>query len=244
MDRASGRIQRPGKGNGAGKAGRGNKKPKQKSLAARIRDVERMLKRDLPATIRVAQERKLESLKTEVSDKQRVELEKQYAQRYKKVKFLERRKLQRIVDRVDKLAEPTAEDNAQKTDALVKITYIRTFPPAERYISVLKPDSELKDDAREQRATLLEAAKTTLKDEQAKAGAKKNKPAKKTTQIKKSSGTAASDVAEQQTAQQKQKPTLDAAAASHMSSSSDSSDSSNRSSGSDSSDSSNSSDSD
>ncbi|EDQ87229.1 uncharacterized protein MONBRDRAFT_27417 [Monosiga brevicollis MX1] len=141
-----------------GPAGQGRRpKPKNKSVRSQIRDVQRFLaKPDLPETVRVSQERKLAALKEELGDQQHSNRERAMQKKYRMVKFFERRKLMRrrgqlqaAIAKSDEERAATLQQELQKVES--KMLYVRRFPKTQKYISILKPDTELTKGACQQR---------------------------------------------------------------------------------------------
>ncbi|XP_073251933.1 uncharacterized protein [Porites lutea] len=134
----------------AGKAAQGgaNKNKQPKSLKNKLRDVQRLLKKsDLPATVRVVQERMLEVLKETIKDKAKEDKEKIIIQRCKKVKFFEKRKLFRKYKtclRELKECSENEERNAlwkELEEIKLQWNYIIHFPQDVKYISLFPATS-------------------------------------------------------------------------------------------------------
>jgi len=120
-----------------------NKKTKVVSIKNQIRGIERLLKKVLPAEVKDAQKKKLEELKQQSDVHFRIELERKMALRYRKVKFFERRKIERRIRRLEK-QQRTSDDNPQRladiaeqlTQLKEDLEYVRFFPKTEKYISL------------------------------------------------------------------------------------------------------------
>ncbi|KAH8968344.1 hypothetical protein BDL97_03G122900 [Sphagnum fallax] len=120
-----------------------NKKTKVVSIKNQIRGIERLLKKVLPAEVKDAQQKKLEELKQQSDVHFRIELERKMALRYRKVKFFERRKIERRIRRLEK-QQRTSDDNPQRladiaeqlTQLKEDLEYVRFFPKTEKYISL------------------------------------------------------------------------------------------------------------
>ncbi|KAG0605548.1 hypothetical protein M758_9G067600 [Ceratodon purpureus] len=174
-----------GRGGGRGRGGRGvggvrkeNEKKKSKLVSTKnqIRSIERLLKKELPAAVKEAQQKRLEELKLQSDSHVRAELERKMALRYRRVKFFERRKIERRIRRLEKqqraLLENLSEDHTTQLETVADqlhqlkedLEYIRFFPKTEKYISLYmgKDDPEVKlkrDQLRERiKANLLAAA--------------------------------------------------------------------------------------
>lgn len=125
-------------------------KPKSVSLKNQIRSVERMLRKELPAEVREAQQKKLEELKKQQEIHTRLAVERKIFLRDRKIKFFERRKIERRIRRLEKL-QRTASGQAQDAEQLSKLKedleYVRFFPKTEKYVSLFTggDDSDIVD---------------------------------------------------------------------------------------------------
>ncbi|KAI5061982.1 hypothetical protein GOP47_0022521 [Adiantum capillus-veneris] len=125
-----------------------DKKAKIVSIKNQIRSVERLLRKALPLEVKDAQQRRLEDLKRQAELHSHAELERKMALRYRKVKFFERRKIERAIRRLERFqraaADNPAEDStrqaadmAQKLGQLKEdLEYVRFFPKTEKYVSL------------------------------------------------------------------------------------------------------------
>lgn len=125
------------------------KKPKTASLKNQIRSTERLLRKDLPPQVREAQERKLEELKKQQDLHNRLAVERKLFLRDRKIKFFERRKVERRIRRLEKhqrssLAQAQEIKTAEQLGRLKEdLEYVRFFPKMERYVSLFSGgDSE------------------------------------------------------------------------------------------------------
>ncbi|CAH3185204.1 unnamed protein product, partial [Porites evermanni] len=139
----------------SGKAAQGgaNKNKQPKSLKNKLRDVQRLLKKaslqssDLPATVRVIQERMLEVLKETIKDKAKEDKEKIIIQRCKKVKFFEKRKLFRkyktCLRELKECSENEERNALRKELEEIKLqwNYVIHFPQDVKYISLFPATS-------------------------------------------------------------------------------------------------------
>ncbi|XP_030456715.1 rRNA-processing protein EFG1-like isoform X1 [Syzygium oleosum] len=129
------------------------KKPKAVSLKNQIRSVERMLRKDLPPEMREAQEKKLEGLKKQQEIHSRLAVEKKIFLRDRKIKFFERRKIERRIRRLEKMQRTLSgpEQDAAIAEQLYKLKedleYVRFFPKTEKYVSLFSggDDSDMVD---------------------------------------------------------------------------------------------------
>ncbi len=134
-------------GGGGGKGGRGGKKVSTKN---QMRNIQRLLKREgLPEKLRLEKQRELEKLEGIFKENKQAERERKMAVKYHKVKFFERVKLTRAIEKLEK-ANP---DERRRPDAVTReleslrddLHYVTNFPKGYKYVSVLKGDAE--DDA-------------------------------------------------------------------------------------------------
>ncbi|KAF6170320.1 hypothetical protein GIB67_043010 [Kingdonia uniflora] len=117
------------------------KKPKSVSLKNHIRSTERMLlRKNLPPEVKEAQEKKLEELKEQQDTQTRLALERKLFLRDRKIKFFERRKVERRIRRAEKQQRTSSDDTqeANIADQLSKLKkdleYVRFFPKTEKYV--------------------------------------------------------------------------------------------------------------
>uniref|UniRef100_A0A061S769 rRNA-processing protein EFG1 n=1 Tax=Tetraselmis sp. GSL018 TaxID=582737 RepID=A0A061S769_9CHLO len=128
------------------------KRRSKRSFKSLIRGCERVLAKDnLEPRARAAQELKLRKLKEEHEKHVKSERERKLAIRYHKVKFFERRKIERLVGKLEKLRKHAIlngdEDEVKRSteslaDAKDKLLYVTHFPKGEKYVSVLKGEGE------------------------------------------------------------------------------------------------------
>ncbi|KAJ7361730.1 hypothetical protein OS493_014370 [Desmophyllum pertusum] len=121
----------------------GNKIKPSKSLKNKVRDVQRLLKKsDLPATVRVVQERMLDVLKETIKDKAKEDKEKKVSKIAKKVKFFEKRKIFRKYKTCAKELKETEDSNTRNTlqkeleEIKQQWNYVVHFPQDTKYISL------------------------------------------------------------------------------------------------------------
>ncbi|XP_015573505.1 rRNA-processing protein EFG1 isoform X1 [Ricinus communis] len=128
-------------------------KPKAVSLKNQIRSTERMLRKELPPEVREAQEKKLEGLKKQQEIHTRLALERKIFLRDRKIKFFERRKIERGIRRLEKLqrgssGQPQDAEIAEQLSKLKEdLEYVRFFPKTEKYVSLFTggEDSDMVD---------------------------------------------------------------------------------------------------
>ncbi|KAH9307276.1 hypothetical protein KI387_035187, partial [Taxus chinensis] len=144
--RVSGRPPNAGRGLGvrSKELEKKEKKAKAASLKNQIRSIQRLLRKNLPQEIKEAQKKKLEELRKLVELQAQSELERKMALRYRKVKFFERRKIERRIRRLEKqqraALEHTGEEVAAQACELAQLKedleYVRFFPKTEKYVSL------------------------------------------------------------------------------------------------------------
>lgn len=145
--KVSGRPPHSGRGLGV----RGKeivKKVKNVSLKNQIRSIQRLLKKNIPQEIKEVQEKKLAELRNLIELQDQSKLERKMALRYRKVKFFERRKIERGIRRLEKqqraALEHTGEDlemqageiSQQLAQLKEDLEYVRFFPKTEKYLSL------------------------------------------------------------------------------------------------------------
>lgn len=125
------------------------KKSKMASIKNQMRSIRRLLQKNLSAEMKDAQQKHLEDLKRQAEQNQRAELERKMSLRYRRVKFFERRKIERAIKRLEKLQEAGSDDleSAAMTHKLTiteqlaqlkeDLEYVRFFPKTEKYVSLL-----------------------------------------------------------------------------------------------------------
>uniref|UniRef100_A0A0D9W061 rRNA-processing protein EFG1 n=1 Tax=Leersia perrieri TaxID=77586 RepID=A0A0D9W061_9ORYZ len=107
------------------------------SLKNQIRSTERLLRKDLPNDIRVAQEKKLEELKRQQELQNQLAIQRTLQLRDRKIKFFERRKIERMIRRLEKQQRSNADDAGNKLSKLREdLEYVRFFPKNEKYVSL------------------------------------------------------------------------------------------------------------
>ncbi|XP_078442698.1 uncharacterized protein LOC144712328 [Wolffia australiana] len=130
-------VARRSKGLGTdGKQG----KFKPGSLKKQIRSAERMLRQNLPAVVKEAQENKLKMLKEQLELQSRLAVERKTFLRDRKKKFFERRKIERTIRRLEK-QQRSSSDHASEDKIINELSklkedleYVRFFPKTEKYI--------------------------------------------------------------------------------------------------------------
>ncbi|XP_042064522.1 rRNA-processing protein EFG1-like [Salvia splendens] len=141
-------------------------KPKSVTFKNQIRSIERMLRKDLPLEIKEAQENKLEELKRQQDIQNRLALERKIFLRYRRIKFFERRKIERRIRRLEKQqrASTGQAQEADITEQLSKLKedleYVKFFPKTEKYVSLYVGGHEA--EIMEKRNTLRKQIKDNL----------------------------------------------------------------------------------
>ncbi|KAF7061540.1 hypothetical protein CFC21_068225 [Triticum aestivum] len=107
---------------------------KTATLKNQIRSTERLLRKDLPNDMRVAQEKKLEELKKRQENQTQEAMQRTIQLRDRKIKFFERRKIERMIRRLDKQQRINADEASNKLATLREdLEYVRFFPKEEKY---------------------------------------------------------------------------------------------------------------
>ncbi|PNT73972.1 hypothetical protein BRADI_1g05420v3 [Brachypodium distachyon] len=105
------------------------------TLKNQIRSTERLLRKDLPSEMRVAQEKKLEELKRQQELQNQLAIQRTVQLRDRKIKFFERRKIERMIRRLEKQQRSNADDASNKLSTLREdLEYVRFFPKTEKYL--------------------------------------------------------------------------------------------------------------
>ena len=115
-------------------------------IKKKIRDIERLLKKDnVPANIRIDNERALKALKVELANKQQDHKTQKIAKKYHMVRFFERkkalRKLKQARKELQNVLETGERKDIKKARKVVRhceidVAYVVLFPKAEKYISL------------------------------------------------------------------------------------------------------------
>mmetsp|Transcript_1804 Transcript_1804/g.5249 ORF Transcript_1804/g.5249 Transcript_1804/m.5249 type:complete len:406 (-) Transcript_1804:271-1488(-) len=120
-------------------------KGKNASVKNQIRAVTRLLnKGGLEPKAVAAQQQRLQELKDSLEDHQTSEQARKYAIRYHKVRFFERVKLERRIQKLEKQPVPegdvpaATERAAQLASLKDDLLYVTQFPKEEKYVSILK----------------------------------------------------------------------------------------------------------
>ena len=138
-----------GRGGGRGRGGRGRGGPgqKKKSTKNQMRSIQRLLSREgLPEKLRLEKMRELEALTGVAEENKQVERERKMAVRYHKVKFFERVKLTRAMEKLER----DHPDESARSDAVTAelrqlkddLHYVMHFPKGFKYVSILKQEGD------------------------------------------------------------------------------------------------------
>lgn len=109
-----------------------------KSIRGQLRSIERLLKNkgsQLPPGVRKAKEEQLKELIRLRDEHGRREAERKTLTKYKMVKFFERRKLQRVLDKIIEHGDKP-EDGDRKKQILRDLQYIDEYPKDKKYIAL------------------------------------------------------------------------------------------------------------
>ncbi|KAI3469680.1 hypothetical protein Pfo_026343 [Paulownia fortunei] len=141
-------------------------KPKAVSLKNQIRSIERMLRKDLPHEVKEAQEEKLEGLKKQQEIQNRLAMERKIFLRDRKIKFFERRKIERRIRRLEKQQRVStgqaqeAEIADQLSNLREDLEYVKFFPKTEKYVPLFMGGDET--EIAEKRNSLRKQIKANL----------------------------------------------------------------------------------
>ncbi|VVA89913.1 unnamed protein product [Arabis nemorensis] len=143
------------------------KKPKNSSLKNQIRSISRMIRKDLPPEAREALEMKLDDLKKQQDVHIRLAVERKIFLRNRKIRFFERRKIERGIRRLEKLQRNTsgghvqdAEIGGQLIQLKEDLEYVRFFPKNEKYVSLFCGGDDL--EVAERRSKLRKQIKANI----------------------------------------------------------------------------------
>ncbi|KAK3145794.1 hypothetical protein QOZ80_3BG0257630 [Eleusine coracana subsp. coracana] len=133
-------VRRPKSSASAATADRKRKRAaavKSVSIKNLIRSTERFLRKDLPNDVRAAQEKKLEELKRQQELQNQLAVQRTVQLRDRKIKFFERRKVERMIRRLEKQQRSSPDDVSNKLSKLREdLEYVRFFPKNEKYVSL------------------------------------------------------------------------------------------------------------
>lgn len=128
-------ISKPGRGD---HKLHGGKKSKTKSIRGQIRSIERLLKNkgsQLTPGAHKAKEEELKELIRLRNEHDRRETEREMATKYRMVKFFERRKLQRTLDKIIEHGDKP-DDAEKKKRILTDLRYVTEYPKDKKYIAL------------------------------------------------------------------------------------------------------------
>ncbi|XP_038722451.1 rRNA-processing protein EFG1-like isoform X2 [Tripterygium wilfordii] len=129
-----------------GRRGGVEKKSKSVSFKNQIRSIQRLLRKDLPPEVREVQEKKLEGIKKQHEIHSNLG---KIFRRDLRIKFHERRKIERRIRRLEKLQRTSSgqAQDAELADQLSKLKedleYVRFFPKTEKYVSLFTGGDDL-----------------------------------------------------------------------------------------------------
>ncbi|CAA7015351.1 unnamed protein product [Microthlaspi erraticum] len=143
------------------------KKQKNSSLKNQIRSIGRVIRKDLPPEVREALEKKLDDLKKQQDIHIRLAVERKIFLRNRKIRFFERRKIERRIRRLEKLQRNTcgghvhdAEMSGQLSKLKEDLEYVRFFPKNEKYVSLFSGGDDF--EVAEQRSKLRKQIKANI----------------------------------------------------------------------------------
>ncbi|CAM6088197.1 unnamed protein product [Calypogeia fissa] len=170
LPHSSGSNNGGGKGRDKGLRGvrkESEKKAKIVSIKNQIRSIERLLKKPLLSEVKDAQEKRLEDLKKQAELHARCELERKMSLRYRRVKFFERRKIERRIRRLEKQQRSVGDQifaegplSQQLLQLKEDLEYVRFFPKTEKYVSLFMGNDD--EDVKAKRTALRAKIKANL----------------------------------------------------------------------------------
>lgn len=110
----------------------------QKSVRGQIRSIERLLKNRgslLAPAARTAKEKELAELTRLREEHDRRERERTIAKEYRMLKFVEKRKLQRVLDRIIEKGDKP-EEAEKKKQVLRDLRYVNEYPKDKKYVAL------------------------------------------------------------------------------------------------------------
>lgn len=116
-------------------------------IKSALRQTRRLLAKDnLAADVRVETERRLKALEADLAKAERVRKEKALAQRYHHIKFFERQKVTRKLNKTKRELEACTDKKEKKKlekalfELRVDLNYILHYPKLKKYISLFPPE--------------------------------------------------------------------------------------------------------
>ena len=144
-----------GKGKGRGghrnNKGRGNGESTGGSAKKRLRALERLLKAkaaQMPEEVRAVKESEVKALQVAAQKQKRIAREKIFSKKYHGVKFIERRKVERKIQQLERQIDEedgsgdSAKLEAELREAQHDLLYIRNYPRAKKYLSLFPTNKE------------------------------------------------------------------------------------------------------
>lgn len=117
---------------------RHNSRPKSKSVKSQIRTINRLLENKgntLTPSARKAKLNQLQELTRLRDEHDRRENERKMADKYRMLKFFERRKLQRVLDKIIQRGD-RKEDEQRKKQVIRDLVYVTEYPKDQRYVAL------------------------------------------------------------------------------------------------------------
>lgn len=152
-----------------GKTGRkpkrasGEAEGKKGTLAKQMRDITRLLARDIPNGMRIAKEAEMQELQKQVALKNKSKIEQKYERRYKHIKFFEWRKVDRALRQLAKKEKNgetvTAEEKARKAQLERDLDYITNYPKDEKYIALFAKGTDSSESCEKERTRIRDKIK-------------------------------------------------------------------------------------
>uniref|UniRef100_A0A7S4BVM8 rRNA-processing protein EFG1 n=1 Tax=Chrysotila carterae TaxID=13221 RepID=A0A7S4BVM8_CHRCT len=144
-----GRGSRGGRGRGSGSSGDDSNNISGASIKKRMRSIDRLLQREtLPADVRAQKEAEKAALQKQQQQHKRSERERHFSKKYHKVKFFERRKVerqiashQRELGRAGLSASERESLEARLKSLEADLLYVSHFPRHKKYLSLFPKEN-------------------------------------------------------------------------------------------------------
>lgn len=124
--------------NKPGKASGGKRTSTRRAVSAQIRGLERLLKnkgKTLPENVQKAKQAQLAELQRLMGERGRRQSEFRVSKKYHMIRFFERRRLERILQRLEQKPE-SPEAVSEKAQTLRDLRYVNHFPKGRKYIAL------------------------------------------------------------------------------------------------------------
>lgn len=134
-------VSKPGKLHG------GKTSSMRRSVSSQIRGLERLLKnkgKSLPEKVRKAKEAHLAELQRLAGERGRRKSEFYVSKKYHMIRFFERRRLERVLQRLEQKPE-SPEVVSEKTQVLRDLKYVNNFPKGRKYVALFPKEGHTEE---------------------------------------------------------------------------------------------------